>query len=89
MKKRITALGLAVLCVGLLCSGCGEFRNLTKHVHSSFTGLNRHITLYAADGKVIREWDTRAKTEDRGGTVWFVVDGKAVTVSGTFVVEER
>jgi hypothetical protein len=53
------------------------------------TGLDRKITLYDMSGKTIREWRTTAKVEDRGGTCFFIVNGKAVTISGTFIIEEQ
>lgn len=84
MKKKTLLIALLIASMG-----CGQIRNSFKHLHSSLTGLHRHITLYANDGSVIREWDTTAKVEDQGGTVWFIVNGKAVTVAGTFVVEEK
>jgi hypothetical protein len=94
MKKYINiklATALAVASIGLLClTGCGEISNTFKHLHSSFTGLNRKITLYDANGHVIHEWVTKAKVEDNGGTCWFLdSNDKAVTVSGTFIVQEQ
>ena len=79
---------LPVLAIGLL-AGCGRMSNIGKHFHSAMTGLDRKVTLYSSDGKVLKEWRTTAQIEDRGGTVFFIVDGKAVTVSGTFIVEEQ
>lgn len=73
----------------LLCSGCGSWTNKLKHLHSSFTGLERKITLYDANGKVIKEWSTQAQIEDRGGSVFFVVNGKAVSIAGTYIIEEK
>lgn len=82
--------GICLLGAACIVGGCSEFRNTMKHVESSFTGLSRKITLYAVDGKVIREWETTSKVEDQGGTVYFLdKNGKAITVSGTFVVEEK
>jgi hypothetical protein len=61
-----------------------------SHYKSKFVGLNRVVTLYAGDGKVIASWSGDLYVEDKGGTVRFVKpDGKAVTLSGTFVVEEK
>lgn len=85
MKRLMLAI---VLCA--LCAGCGEAANTMKHMQGSFVGLNRTITLYSANGEVIREWKTKAKIEDKGGTVYFLdANNKAITVSGTFIVEER
>ena len=58
-------------------------------MQSEFTGLHRRITLYGPDGTKLKEWETTAKVEDQGGSCWFLnADGKAVTVSGNFVIEE-
>jgi uncharacterized lipoprotein YehR (DUF1307 family) len=94
MKKQLTiktATALAVASIGLFClTGCGEWHNFTKHLHSSVTGLNRRITLYDANGHTIKEWVTQAKVEDNGGTCYFLdANDKAVTVSGTFIVQEQ
>lgn len=86
--KKITIIA-AMTAAMLSFSGCGVIENEAKHLHSSFTGLDRIITLYANDGKIIRQWSTKAKVEDRGGTCFFIVDGRAVTISGTFVIEEK
>ena len=64
-------------------------QNTYKHVESTFIGLDRKVTFYAADGTVIREWQGRFKVEDRGGSCYFIVDGKTVVISGTFLVEEK
>lgn len=79
---------LLILLALVTVTGCGEITNLSKHLHSSLSGLNRKITLYNSNGGIIREWVTQAKVEDKGGTCFFVVNGKAITVSGTFIIEE-
>jgi len=67
-------------------AGC---RNEMKHLKSSVVGLNRVITLYDANGNVIRQWKTKAKVEPSGSSVWFLDDnGRATSIAGTFVVEE-
>jgi hypothetical protein len=78
-----------MLSLCLAMPGCNGCRNQFKHMQSEVVGLNRKVTLYGADGSVIREWKTTAKVEDRGGSCWFIGDdGKTVTVSGNFVIEE-
>ncbi len=84
--QTIMKLSVAVIAAVAL-AGCGV-QNGMKHTASSIFGLNRQITLYSADGKIIKQWRTRAKIEDNGGSVWFIADGKAITVSGTFLIEE-
>jgi hypothetical protein len=68
-------------------AGCQMVR---KHMVSSMVGLERHISLYDASGKIIKEWDVKSKVEDQGGTCYFLDDkGKAVTVSGFFIIQEK
>ncbi len=92
MKKiiKLTAILAVVSSAVFGVTGCGVGANALKHLHSSFTGLNHKITLYSANGAVIKEWVTQAKVEDNGGTCFFLDDkDKAVTISGTFVVQEQ
>lgn len=86
--KRICLLLLAVLCLPF--AGCAGCQNDMKHAWSDVAGLDREIVLYDAYGHPIRQWRTRAKVEDEGGTCYFLdADGKAVIISGTFVIEEK
>lgn len=65
-----------------------SYRNDFKHFQSRFVGIQRKVTLYSQNGGVIREWTTDSVIEDRGGSIYFIAEGKSVSVSGTFVVEE-
>lgn len=77
----------AALC--FLTAGCTERqRQDISHFKSDLVGLKRTVTLYSADGKPIREWKGRFKVEVSGGVARFLDDGKAVMISGTYVIEE-
>ena len=80
-----------VLLTAIVCSlnGCAGCQQQWSHVKSSVAGLNRHITLYSNDGKILKEWDTTSQVEDKGGSFRFMVDGKAIQVSGTVLIEEK
>ncbi|MFH1118023.1 MAG: hypothetical protein V1792_29225 [Pseudomonadota bacterium] len=70
-------------------SGCTEKqRQEYSHWKSDLIGLNRRITLYSADGTPIKKWEGRYKVEIKDGVARFIHDGKAIVISGTFVVEE-
>jgi uncharacterized lipoprotein YehR (DUF1307 family) len=86
MNNKLKLILVTFLIVVAL-SGCGVQNNI-KHFRASVLGLDRKIILYSANGEVIREWRTKVAIEDRGGTVYFIVEGKAVIISGTFTVEE-
>lgn len=52
--------------------------------------LERTVTLYDANGKVIKEWKTDNEIEYRGSVAAFIAkDGTNVRVAGTFVVEGK
>ncbi|MEW6352318.1 MAG: hypothetical protein AB1646_24975 [Thermodesulfobacteriota bacterium] len=70
--------------------GCTERqRQDYSHWKSDVIGLNRTVTLYDASGKPIRTWKGRFKVEIEGATARFIADGKAVIISGPFVIEEN
>lgn len=84
---------LAIRCAAMLAvlmlSGCNGCRNFNKHLASDVYGLERKVTLYAADGSVIEEWTIDSKVEDKGGTCYFIdKEENAVTISGTFIIKE-
>lgn len=86
MKRLLILFSLSLPMV----TGCAGCQNSMKHLQSDILGLNRKITIYSANGDVVREWSTKAKVEDRGGSCYFLDDdGKAVIVSGSFVIEEK
>jgi hypothetical protein len=60
-----------------------------SHVKSAVIGLNRTVTLYANDGSVIKTWNGRFQVECNGSTAKFIDEGKAITISGTFLIEEK
>ncbi len=87
MKSRICVSLLAVL----MLVGCSASAQLgMKKNEGSIWGLKRKITLYDAIGAPIKQWETTTSVDDKGGTVYFLdANGKAVTVSGTFIIEEQ
>lgn len=60
-----------------------------SHAKSSAIGLNRTITLYSNDGKPIKSWSGRVQLELDGAAARFVIHGKAVVISGTYIIEEN
>lgn len=85
MKKYYLAFLLFTLCL----TGCNSCRNDYKHWVSDKFGLERHVVLYNANGETIKEWDTTSKIEYNGSTCYFISDGKVVSISGTYIVEEK
>ena len=87
MKKLVLILLSTTL---LMCSGCTQKqRQELSHWKSDLIGLKRTITLYGENGKPIKTWEGRYKVETSGCTARFLDDGKAIIISGTFVIEEK
>ena len=79
---------LLIILVFSLC-GCQAVKNVSRHIISSTSGINRQITLYSVDGHIIRGWHTTSMIEDEGSVVcFFDDDGNAIQISGTIIVEQ-
>lgn len=80
----------ALLMLVPFIAGCSSCANDWKHFKSQTIGIYQHITLYDANGQVIRQWVTQHPVELKGGDAAFIdATGNAVTVAGTFVIEEK
>ena len=79
-----------VILMAAVFSGCTEnSQKEWKHRQSDLVGLNRIVTLYDGQGRVIKQWEGRFKVEIDGTTASFIVNGKEVKISGTFIIEEK
>jgi len=93
LKTKIILAGIAILAVFLL--GLYGYLRLPSvqqrisHAESGAIGLDRTITLYSNDGRPIKSWKGRVQVELEGGAARFILHGKAITISGTYVIEEN
>jgi hypothetical protein len=90
-KAIIAGIGiLAVLLLGMyLYLSLPSVQQRISHAESRAIGLDRTITLYSNDGKPIKSWKGRVQVELEGGAARFILNGKAVMISGTYVIEEN
>lgn len=89
-KKMIVTVSLFIaMAFPLFLTGCAGCQQKWSHTKSNWVGLDRTITIYANDGSVIKQWETKGQVEDRGGSFRFLVDGKAITLAGTVIIEEK
>lgn len=73
-------LAIATIAVAALLGGCAEDKLAVIK--------ERKVTLYASDGKIIREWRTHTPVEHSTTGVWIRDnDGQYTVVRGTTVVE--
>ncbi len=89
MRMKIAL--VSILGVFALCAGCTERqRQDISHWKSDLVGLKRTVTLYNDNGQPIKTWKGRFKVEVSGSTARFIDDdGKAVIISGTYLIEEQ
>ncbi len=79
-----------LLAVMVLLPGCAGCQQEMSHLKSRVTGLKRHVTLYSNTGAVIKEWNVDCQVEDTGGSCRFLTpEGKAVVMSGTWLIEGK
>jgi hypothetical protein len=87
MRSVVSASVCLILLLSL--SGCTERqRQDWSHWKSDLVGLKRTVTLYADNGTPIKSWKGRFKVDVGGGTARFLHEGRAVIISGTFIIEE-
>jgi hypothetical protein len=89
MRIPTILLGLTITAASLLISCTAQQRQDFSHWKSDVIGLKRKITLYAASGTPIQSWEGRYKIEIQNGVARFLHEGKAVIISGTFIIEEK
>jgi hypothetical protein len=84
--KKLFALAIAAL----VLSGCGRIDGVVNSWKSYSGLLERTVTLYDANGKVIKSWVTDNEITYQGPVAGFVAkDGTNVRVAGTIVIEGK
>ena len=92
MNNATTSFLIAIGCLGglVLLSSCNSCRQNFKAIKSQTSGLNRTVRLFDASGKVIQAWNITSTCESKGNGIWFLDEHeKAVTINGTFIIEEK
>ncbi|QQO92429.1 hypothetical protein CPT_Machias_035 [Staphylococcus phage Machias] len=93
MKKILMLFGVIVLTTVL--AGCTWFDDAAKDHKSDTSGLERKVTIYSKDGKVLHQYEgkkIRTKYSDEAGGSYIVinVDGKRLQVlNADVVIEEK
>lgn len=74
----------------IILTSCASLQKSCRHTQSNIVGLNRIVTLYDVNGKIIKTWEGKFKVEISGGTASFIDENnKEVKISGTYVIEEK
>ena len=69
------------------CEGCNKE---VKHLKSTWSGLNRKVTLYAYDGSIIKTWEGKFMVELMENVAsWIDENNKEIKISGIFIIEEK
>ena len=86
MKKKIVALGMAVM-LALGMTGCASWNRMVTDVKSDFAGgMQRTIKVYTANGDLLAEYEGKIDLEsNEGGYVKFDYDGKRYIYYNCFV----
>jgi uncharacterized protein YceK len=82
----------AFICLALLLtlSGCGHYHSIINQVQTTLGAVERRVTLYDSNGKVIKTWTTSNAIESYGPTgIAFVDTDKIhVRITGIIVIEQ-
>lgn len=91
MKRKWLIVGL--FCLFILFSGCASIQREIKDTKSDWAGgLDRVITVYDENGKVIKTYSGKIDLDPdtTGGKVKFELNGKRIIIyNATIIVEEK
>lgn len=90
MKKKWFVIGF--LCLLLIASGCATLQRGIKDTQSEWTGgLNRVITVYDENGKVIKTYSGKIDLDPdtTGGKIRFELNGKRIIIYNAIVIAEE
>ena len=74
----------------MLLAGCESFKRDMKGISSEFGGLNRVVSVYTYDGKLLRTYKGTLDIEfGEGGKVKFDLDGKRYIIYNAVVIVEE
>ena len=84
----MTILFVAV-CIFIM-SSCGSCKRFIKEQASDFSaGIERTITLYDYNGKVIKKWEGKIDMSNSATESYFLIGEKRVIIHGGIVVVEE
>ena len=86
MKKKIVAIGMAVMLM-LNMTGCASLNRAVTDMKSDFAGgMQRTIKVYTANGDLLAEYEGKIDIDsNEGGYVKFDYDGKRYIYYNCFV----
>lgn len=86
MKKKIVAVGMAVM-LSLGMTGCASWDRMVTDAKSDFAGgMQRTIKVYTANGDLLAEYEGKIDIDSNdGGYVKFDYDGKRYIYYNCFV----
>ncbi len=88
--KRLPLIALLVSVIALGSVSCGRVETMVNKAEGYLGLLNRTVTLYDANGKAIKSWNTSNEITYQGPAVQFVdKDGLNVRIGGTFIIEGK
>jgi hypothetical protein len=86
MKAAFVLLAIAVLAV----AGCKRMDKLDKHWRSGWNGLDRTISMYSDDGRLMARWRATTYVETDPPVIAFIDSaGKEVKLMGGMVIVQE
>lgn len=81
---------LVLMAAGVFGTGCQRMAKAGKHWDSSWSGLDRTISAYAEDGRLVARWNAKTYVETDPPVIAFIDSaGKEVKIMGGLVVVQE
>lgn len=87
---------VAAIVFGIVFGGHWYLKNtesgkrFSKSINSELSGgINRTVTVYSYDGKVIGQWSGKFDVTEDDQETYFDIDGKRVVIQGGIIINEE
>lgn len=96
-KKRLVALSCCAAVILLVFlgfhwyfTGTESGKRFAKSWDSNLSGgIDRTVTVYSYDGKVIEQWSGKFDVTENDKETYFDIDGKRVVIQGGIIINEE
>ena len=90
MGKDLVKKLLCIVALMLTLTGCAAIEQEGSKLVASTVKLDRTVVLFSATGDTIATWTGKIYLDSTGGDGQsFMLNGKRIAISGTYVIEEN
>lgn len=88
--KKIIALGLCIITLFCVLTGCASWNRGIKSIGSDLSGgLNRTVTAYDYNGNILGQWSGKFDVSESETETYFDCNGKRIIIQNAIIINEE